>query len=53
MKKILVTTDFSNASKAGMRFAIQLATQMEVELVFFYCFESGYYTYIPGGLWEW
>ena len=40
MKKILVTTDFSVASKAGMRFAIQLASQMEVELVFFNCFHA-------------
>ncbi|MCC7317756.1 MAG: universal stress protein [Bacteroidales bacterium] len=40
MKKILVTTDFSAASKAGMRFAIQMATQMEVELVFFHCFHA-------------
>lgn len=40
MKKILVTTDFSDASKAGMRFAIQLATQTEVELVFFHCFQA-------------
>lgn len=40
MKKILVTTDFSNHSKAGMRFAIQLATQKDVELIFFYCFQA-------------
>lgn len=40
MKKILVTTDFSTSSKAGMRFAIQLATQMDVELVFFHCFQA-------------
>lgn len=40
MKKILVTTDFSAASKAGMRFAIQLASQMEVKLVFFHCFHA-------------
>ncbi len=40
MKKILVTTDFSNASKAGLRFAIQLATQTDVELVFFHCFQA-------------
>lgn len=40
MKKILVTTDFSDASKAGLRFAIQLATQAEVELVFFHCFQA-------------
>jgi nucleotide-binding universal stress UspA family protein len=40
MKKILVTTDFSKHSKAGMRFAIQLATQMDVELVFFHSFRA-------------
>jgi nucleotide-binding universal stress UspA family protein len=40
MKKILVTTDFSPASRAGMRFAIQLATQMEAELVFFHSFQA-------------
>ena len=40
MKKILVTTDFSTHSKAGLRFAMQLATQTEVELVFFHCFQA-------------
>ena len=40
MQKILVTTDFSTASKSGLRFAIQLATQMEVELVFFHSFQA-------------
>ncbi len=40
MKKILVTTDFSQASKAGLRFAIQLAKQAEFELVFFHCFQA-------------
>ncbi|MFN0174935.1 MAG: universal stress protein [Saprospiraceae bacterium] len=40
MEKILVTTDFSNHSKAALRFAIQLATQKEVELVFFHCFQA-------------
>ncbi|MDO8366804.1 MAG: universal stress protein [Saprospiraceae bacterium] len=40
MEKILVTTDFSNHSKAGLRFAIQLATQKELELVFFHCFQA-------------
>ncbi|MCC6411895.1 MAG: universal stress protein [Saprospiraceae bacterium] len=40
MEKILVTTDFSNHSKAGLRFAIQLATRKEVELVFFHCFQA-------------
>lgn len=36
MKKILVATDFSNNSIAGMRFAIQLATQDNYELTFFH-----------------
>lgn len=36
MKKILVTTDFSNNSKAGIRFAIQLASQSPCELIFYY-----------------
>jgi nucleotide-binding universal stress UspA family protein len=40
MKKILVTTDFSKASNAGLRFAIQFATQSDVELVFFHCFQA-------------
>jgi len=40
MKKILVTKDFSTHSKAGLRFAMQLATQTEVELVFFHCFQA-------------
>lgn len=40
MKKMLVTTDFSDHSKAGMRFAIQLAAQKDVELVFFHCFQA-------------
>ncbi|WP_298154146.1 universal stress protein [Flavobacterium sp.] len=35
MKKILVATDFSGNSKAGIRFAIQLASQAPFELVFF------------------
>jgi nucleotide-binding universal stress UspA family protein len=35
MKKILVTTDLSKSSKAGLKFAIQLASQYEVRLVFF------------------
>ena len=34
MKKILVTTDFSANSKAAMQFAIQLASQCDVELTF-------------------
>jgi len=36
MKKILVTTDFSRNSKAGIRFAIQLASQAPCELIFYY-----------------
>jgi nucleotide-binding universal stress UspA family protein len=40
MTKILVPTDFSTNSKAGLRFAIQLATQQEYELTFFH----SYYT---------
>lgn len=40
MAKILVPTDFSTNSKAGLRFAIQLATQQEYELTFFH----SYYT---------
>lgn len=38
MKKILVTTDFSANSRAGLRFAIQLASQQEYELTFFHSF---------------
>ncbi|HEY0667218.1 MAG TPA: universal stress protein [Sphingobacteriaceae bacterium] len=38
MNKILVTTDFSKNSKAGMRFAIQLATQHKFRLTFFHSF---------------
>lgn len=34
MKKILVPTDFSPNSKSGIRFAIQWATQQNLELVF-------------------
>jgi len=40
MKKILVTTDFSTSSKAGLRFAFQLASQGDFELVFFHCFQA-------------
>ena len=40
MQQILVTTDLSSASRAAVRFAIQLATQMDVKLVFFHCFQS-------------
>ena len=35
MKKILVTTDFSDKSKAGLFFAIQLAAQKKCSLTFF------------------
>jgi nucleotide-binding universal stress UspA family protein len=35
MKKILVTTDYSENSKAGLYFAIQLSTQFEFKLTFF------------------
>ena len=38
MEKILVTTDFSTNSKAGMRFAIQLASQHKFELTFFHSY---------------
>lgn len=38
MKKVLVTTDLSKNAKAGLRFAIQLATQRPVELTFFYSY---------------
>ena len=38
MDKILVTTDFSSNSKAGLRFAIQLATQQKYELTFFHSY---------------
>lgn len=38
MEKILVTTDFSANSKAGLRFAIQLASQRKYELVFFHSY---------------
>lgn len=34
MKKILVTTDFSAASKSAIRFAIQWSTQQKLQLVF-------------------
>ncbi len=36
VKKILVTTDFSENSKAGLHFAIQLASQNNYDLVFFH-----------------
>ncbi len=35
MKKIIVTTDFSPNSRKGIHFAMQLATQMECELIFY------------------
>ena len=35
MKKLLVTTDFSNISRAGIRFAIQFASQTPCELIFY------------------
>ena len=38
MKKILVTTDFSDKSKAGLLFAIQLATQNKFDLTFFHVY---------------
>lgn len=40
MKKILVTTDFSTNSKAGIRFAIQLASQTKCELIFYNVLET-------------
>lgn len=38
MKKVLVTTDLSKNAKAGLRFAIQLATQSPVALTIFYSY---------------
>jgi nucleotide-binding universal stress UspA family protein len=38
MKKVLVTTDLSKNAKAGLRFAIQLATQRPVALTIFYSY---------------
>ena len=38
MQKILVTTDFSDKSKAGLLFAIQLASQSKFELTFFHVY---------------
>ena len=38
MQKILVTTDFSDKSKAGLFFAIQLAAQNKYSLTFFHAF---------------
>ena len=39
MEKILVTTDLSANSKAGLRFAMQLASQRGSELVFYHAIE--------------
>jgi nucleotide-binding universal stress UspA family protein len=39
MKKLLVTTDFSGNSKAGIRFGIQLAEQLNYEVVFLHIIE--------------
>lgn len=36
MKKILVTTDLSNNSKAGIHFAIQLARKASASLIFYH-----------------
>ena len=36
--KILVTTDLSENSKAGLRFAMLLASQHKVELAFFHSY---------------
>lgn len=38
MKKILVTTDLSANSKAGLRFAVQLAAQNNYKLTFFHMY---------------
>lgn len=40
MQKLLVTTDLSASSKAGIRFAIQYASQSPCELVFYNIFEG-------------
>jgi len=39
MEKIVVTTDFSGNSKAGIRFAIQLSNQLGYELIFYHVIE--------------
>lgn len=39
MKKIVVTTDLSVNSKAGIKFALQLQSQIKCELVFYYVVE--------------
>lgn len=38
--KVLVPTDFSNNSKAGIRFALQWSAQQKLELVFIHIFHS-------------
>ncbi len=43
MKRILATTDFSDNSKAGLHFAIQLASQNNYNLTFFHT----YHTLVP------
>jgi nucleotide-binding universal stress UspA family protein len=40
MKKILVTTDYSTNSKAGVRFAIQFASQSPAEIIFYHVHEG-------------
>lgn len=47
MKKILVTTDLSTNSTAGLRFAIQLATQAKLQLIFLYVNKIMKYTFVP------
>jgi nucleotide-binding universal stress UspA family protein len=39
MIKILVATDFSSTSRKGIRFAMQLASQIECELIFYHVVE--------------
>jgi nucleotide-binding universal stress UspA family protein len=39
MERILVTTDFSSNSKAGIRFAIQLSKQTNCEITFYHLIE--------------
>ena len=50
MQKILVPTDFSDNSKAGLRFAIQLASQHPYELTFFHCYHMNQLTPINSKL---
>jgi nucleotide-binding universal stress UspA family protein len=40
MQKILVTTDYSTNSKAGIRFAIQFASQSPSEIIFYHVHEG-------------